>query len=296
MSTSVLTGTGLEDLQNLATSVSEGKWVVSGLNGALVGAEGAALATNPFGTLVTWGVGWIIEHIQPLAGWYDDLAGEPAQIRARAKDMYASAAAITALADDTAEATRHSLGALSGRAVVEGRARGHEIANTLVTLGGTAHALGQGLEKAAALVEGVRSLIRDSIAEIVAWVGKKLILGVGTITFLPDLADFVGRKVPRARRLFELLTTSMSKLSSLIEKVRNVLEPIAEVARRVASRVPTLPPAARELLKQPGWKTIPTEMVIGMTASANDDAHDRPPRPRATRVPHSVVQSPGVDR
>lgn len=296
MSTGALTGTGLEDLQNLATSVSEGKWVVSGLNGALVGVEGAGLATDPFGTLVTWGVGWIIEHIQPLAGWYDNLAGEPAQIRARAKDMYTSAAAITALADDTAEATRLSLGALSGRAVTDGRARGHEIATTLVTLGGAAHAIGQGLEKAATLVEGVRSLIRDSIAEIVAWVGKKLIPGVGTFTLLPDLVDLVARKVPRARRLFEWLTTSMSKLSSLTEKVRNALECVAVVARRVASRVPTLPPAARELLDQPFWKSGPTEAVIGMTASANDDAHDRPPQPRATRVPHSVTQSPGADR
>ena len=289
-----LAGTGLDDLRNLTTSLTEEKWVVAGLHSALVGVEGAGMVSDPFGTLASWGVGWIIEHLQPIKGWYDKLGGEPERIRARAKDMYASAAAVTALADDTADATRHSLGPLAGLAVASGSTRGHDIANTLVELGTTTHSMGKGLEKAATLVEGVRGLLRDIITEIVMWVGKKLLGGVATaLTVVPDLVDLVGRKVPRARRLFDMLSKAMSGLSTMLDKVRSVLEPMVAVAKRAVSHVPTVPPATRAALKKPFWQSAPAEAVTSMVASANDDAHDRPPAPKATRVPHSATQAPG---
>lgn len=290
MSSDVLAGTGLHDLRNATTSVIEGDWVAAGLHGALTGVEGTGLATDPFGTLATWGVGWVIEHLQPLAGWYDDLAGDPDLIRGRAKDMYASAAAVTSLADDTVAATRHGFGSLTGRAADAAQARGHEMASTLVELGQAAQAMGEGLEKAAALVEGVRNLMRDLIAEVVVWIGKKL--GPGAATLVMDLPDLLRRKIPRARQVFEWLTSSMSALSKLVDMVKSALTNLVAVGQEMVTHTLLSALSAAEWRLPRSIVLIAAEAGLGVVARANDDAGNRPPEPRASRVPHSARQAP----
>lgn len=285
-------GTGLYDLHHLTTSVAEGHWVAAGLHGTLTGIEGASALTDPFGTLITWGAGWVIEHLEPLAGWFDDLAGEPDLIRARAQSMYAAAGAITALADDTADATRVSLGSMAGAAVAAGLSRGGAVAYELVDLGRAARAMGEGLDKAAALVEGVRGLLRDLIADIVSWAVQKL-LGVGALLVVKDLVDYVGTKVPRARRLFEALTTSMSALSKLLDQLRCALADATATARRVLRRPPVGPTPPLLDRVAGSLRQNAAEAGLGIGARTEDDARNRAPEPSTTRVPDQMRQAPG---
>ena len=295
MSADALAGTGLYDLQQLTTSVADGHWVASGLHGLTAGIEGVSLLADPFGTLATWGVGWVIEHLQPLAGWYDNLAGEPDLIRARAQTAYATATGITALADRAADATRTGLAASTGLAVARCQTRGHEIANELAALGRATHALGIGLEKAAAIVEGVRSFLRDCIAELVTWVGKQLFGLVGAATLVPDLVELVGTKVPYARRVFEALTTSMSELSGLLQQLSSAVAAASAVARKLAGQASVPVQGAHSFLNRQVAATltaIAAEAGLGMGARVEDDARNRPPEPSPARVPHQARQAP----
>lgn len=296
MSAALLTGTGLEDLTALSTSVADGRWVAAGLHGTLTGIEGARMLADPFGTIAAWGIGWAIEHLKPIKGWYDGLAGEPDLIRGRAQEMYASATMLTALADDTNVTIRRSLSSLAGAAVTSGQVRGHEIASTLAAVSRASYAMGRGLEKAAVLVEGVRNLLRDLIADAVAWLIKRLVPGWSTVTLIPDFVNLVRTKVPRARKLFESLTESLSELSDLVNLMGGTLATlgrgIKEVAMLTGRAVIGAARSIDGLSVAKNFRNTALDTGIGMVSLAENDACRRPPEPRPTRVPHTASQAP----
>ncbi|MGI5238593.1 hypothetical protein [Dactylosporangium sp. CA-139066] len=47
--------------------------------------DGLAAVSDPIGTVLPYGVAWIIEHVEPLRKALDWLAGDPAQITANAE-------------------------------------------------------------------------------------------------------------------------------------------------------------------------------------------------------------------
>lgn len=49
------------------------------------GLDMLAFVTDPLRQLVSWGVGWLIEHVRPLSDALDALAGDPDQITAYAR-------------------------------------------------------------------------------------------------------------------------------------------------------------------------------------------------------------------
>ena len=49
------------------------------------GLDGLALVSDPVGSLLQYGVAWLIEHVRPLTEALDWLAGDPAQIAAHAQ-------------------------------------------------------------------------------------------------------------------------------------------------------------------------------------------------------------------
>lgn len=83
--TSATTGiTIVEDAQSLHHGIESGSWVEGGLGAIGTAADVAMLATNPIATLTSYGLNWLIEHVQPLQDALDWVAGDPAQISAYA--------------------------------------------------------------------------------------------------------------------------------------------------------------------------------------------------------------------
>src|SRR6186713_2866364 len=80
--TTAVTGIGIaESAQGLAHGVSNGDWVEAGLSAAGVGLEVLSMVIDPLGTLASYGVSWLIEHVQPLKDALDWFAGDPPVIR-----------------------------------------------------------------------------------------------------------------------------------------------------------------------------------------------------------------------
>src|SRR5438067_2110491 len=74
-----------ETAEALQHGVESGSWSEIALGGLGAAAEGAALAIDPVGTLLSYGIGWLMEHVKPLSDALDWLAGDPDQISAYAK-------------------------------------------------------------------------------------------------------------------------------------------------------------------------------------------------------------------
>lgn len=73
-----------EDLDLIAQGIWNGSWIDGTLGVVGAGLDTLALVTDPVGTLLQYGISWLIEHVKPLSEALDWLAGDPAEIAAHA--------------------------------------------------------------------------------------------------------------------------------------------------------------------------------------------------------------------
>ncbi|WLS44520.1 hypothetical protein Q3V37_24510 [Micromonospora profundi] len=84
-STRWYTGLGLvEDVADTVSGIESGSWIDSTIGGVATSMDALATVLDPLGSLVSWGVGWLLEHVKPLSDALDWLAGDPDQIHAYA--------------------------------------------------------------------------------------------------------------------------------------------------------------------------------------------------------------------
>ena len=80
-STTWYTGLGLvEDAALISNGIKDDSWVDGSLGGVGAGLDVLGMVIDPLGSLVAWGVGWLMEHVQPLKDALDWLAGQPDEI------------------------------------------------------------------------------------------------------------------------------------------------------------------------------------------------------------------------
>ena len=81
-----------DDIDGLMSGYRSGNWIDAAIGGVATSLDALALITDPLGQLVSWGVGWLIEHVRPLSDALDALAGDPDQIAAYAQTWRSVAA------------------------------------------------------------------------------------------------------------------------------------------------------------------------------------------------------------
>ena len=80
------TGVSLADgFQGLYQSVQGGSWVDSTLAGGSLVGDAAATVIDPFSALLANGLGWAMEHFEPLREVLDKLTGMPDKVAAHAQ-------------------------------------------------------------------------------------------------------------------------------------------------------------------------------------------------------------------
>jgi hypothetical protein len=85
-STRWYSGLGLvESVSDTVDGIESGSWIDSTIGGVATGMDALATGLNPLGSLVSWGVAWLMEHVKPLSDALDWLAGDPDQIVAFAQ-------------------------------------------------------------------------------------------------------------------------------------------------------------------------------------------------------------------
>ena len=95
------TGSSLADgFQGLYQSVEGGSWVDGVLAGGSLVADAAATVIDPFSALLSNGLGWAMEHFQPLREMLDKLTGIPDRVAAHAQTWNNMAGALQAMAED----------------------------------------------------------------------------------------------------------------------------------------------------------------------------------------------------
>ncbi len=269
-------GTGLiDDVVQLCTAIQEGNWVDAALAGVATAVDALATAIDPVGTLIAWGVGWIIEHVEPLKGWLNDLTGDAGQVLGFAQTWGNIATHLSEQGTFFANRATTDLAGMYGTGLAAYVEAANGKLGTIGALAQASSAIGGGLQLAAMLVQFVHDLVRDTISQIIGSCSSAL-LWAATGVGIPYAISIVSSKAASLSATISAKVTglvrSLTKLKGLFTK----LDELMPALRNLARGGPSAPHV-------PGNPRIP-------------DVPRSPDAPHGPHGPTSAVDAPGASR
>lgn len=264
-------GAGLLDSgTQLADAIESGSWIDGGLAAFSVAADTAATVMDPIGSLIGAGLGWLMDHFEPLKGWLNDLTGDAGEVQAFAQTWANVAQALAASGDELTRILA-DVDAQAGEAMDAYRRFQTDAAAHIHGAGQWAHAMSVGLGIAGTIVQVVHDLVRDTLAQLVgaaiAWVAEIVFsfglatpwvvaqvstrvasvsakLGTG-ITKLVDAAGTLAKHLDELKVLFTELTELLTKV---LTKAKSAAHPVIE-AVAAAPGIRRLDPRRNKLIR-----------------------------------------------
>jgi hypothetical protein len=236
----------LEDGEALCAAIKSGDWVAGGMAAFSTAADTVAMVSDPLGSLIASGLGWVMEHIEPLKGWMNDLTGDAGEVAGFAGTWTNVSGQMTASADELARVLG-DLDGMEGDAIEAYRAFQADAEKHLRAAGTWADAMAVGLHIASTIVKIVHDLVRDAIAQVVGSVvsyAATLVLtaGLATPLVIEQVSTRVASLVGRIGKTITQLLSSGKQLSSLLDKLQVLFKKANDLFDRVIpGRSPSKP-------------------------------------------------------
>ncbi|QFU88341.1 RHS repeat-associated core domain-containing protein [Amycolatopsis sp. YIM 10] len=283
--TTGVTGIGIaESAVDLANGVSDGSWVEAGLGAVGVGLEVLSMVVDPIGTLASYGVSWLIEHVQPLKEALDWLAGDPPVIQSFSETWANVAAEVNAIAGDLGNEVTNGTAGWQGEGAEAYRGAAAEQADALAGAASLADGISAGVMIMGTVVAAVRELVRDLVAELV---GK-------LITWALEAAATLGFATPAiAVQATTAITKTISKISDFIRKLVKTIGNVSPKIRKIIDKLGEIIEKLSKMLRKggkPGSGTTPSGAKPSTTKTP-DTKPNSPDSPDTT--PSSTDTTPG---
>ena len=275
--TTPLAGTFLlEDGEALVQAINDKDWVAGGL-AVLGGAfDAAAAASDPIGTLIAMGLGWVLDHVQPFNTWLEQLTGDADQVKAHAATWKNVQKHLQATAEAMVSYVTTDLADMNGRTITAYQGAAGDITRVINAAGTWAGAIGTALEVTAFIVQFVHDFVRDAISEVVGSIlsyAAELIATFGLAwpivaeqiaTRIASLIGQVGRNVKNlvtsARNLVKKLTdlktlfrTLKNKLDTLFKNLGHHSDDLGDAGRNIDTHTRTGTPDGDTSFDPPAW-------------------------------------------
>jgi hypothetical protein len=233
--TSPLQGTFLlEDGEALVSAIKSGDWVAGGFAAFGAVMDTVAAVSDPLGSLIAAGLGWLMEHLQPLKGWLNDLTGDSGAVAGFAQTWTNVGTQLRQSAGDLATVLG-DLDAADGAAVQAYLAFQRDVVGHLKGAASWADGLATGMQMASTIVQVVHDMVRDALAQLVGSLisyAAELVLSLGLATPLvieqastrvAALATKFSKKIPD-------MVAAIRKLGDLVEKLKALFKRFGETA------------------------------------------------------------------
>jgi hypothetical protein len=231
-----LTGTFLlEDIEGIVTSVQSQDWLSTGLNGVAAVGDTLYLVNDPIGAITGMGFGWLLEHVEPLRGWLNDLTGDAGEVAGYATTWSNISASVAASGQQVLTALE-ALDGQEGAAADAYRHRQRYTAQLLTSCGKLGDVLSIGLQLASEAIKIVHDLLRDTIAGLLGSVVSAIVEAVATVGFaLPlILEQLAARVVELSVHWTSVIARLIRKVGTLVDLVKRGTKAVEEVARELA--------------------------------------------------------------
>ncbi|GAA2502246.1 WXG100 family type VII secretion target [Winogradskya humida] len=257
-STTWSTGLGLvDDVHQVADGIHSNSWVDGTLGGVGASLDILSMVVDPLGTLVSWGVSWLMEHVKPLKEALDWLAGNADEIAAHAA-TWKNVATFTARAQsDFAARLRTEVSGWFGSSADAYRGHAEAHLSALDGISTAASGISYAVEGAGLLVGLVRGIVRDLIADFVGtlaarlpqWLAEEgITLGLATPVVVGQVAALVAKWVNKIQHFVRALLGSLRRLSPMLDKLGEGITGLRDLLRRLAKSDPVSPKPVKDPL------------------------------------------------
>lgn len=221
-------------------AIARGDWIEGSINGAVVGLDALGAVIDPLGTALTGVAAWILDHVEPLPSMLDSLAGDPDAVAAAAMTWSNVADALRGAAGDYEGVVSADVSAMRGAGIDAYRGYAEGEAWTLRALATIADGTGAGVALAGQIVAGVRTLVRDVLAEfagrLVAWAAQLAAsFGLATPLVVAQVTRAVADTATTVARFLRNLTSSLGRLGDLLRTLKGQLDDAGRLVRRMAT-------------------------------------------------------------
>lgn len=224
-----LSGAGLlEDGEMLVSAISSGSFLEGGMAVLSAGLDVAAAAIDPIGTLISWGVGWLLDHLEPLKGWLNEFTGDAGAVMGGAQTWANIGESLGASAESLMSSLTATLGEMTSVAVDAYKASVSAVAEHVAMVASLSGAISTGLGVASTIVQVVHDLVRDVIAQIVGSLLSAIIEMIASVgTLAPKVIASMSMKVSamsaKVSKTISKATGAFSKLSTLFKQSDTLL-------------------------------------------------------------------------
>jgi uncharacterized protein YukE len=260
-----------EDILLIQQGIENGSWIDGTLGVVGAGLDALSLITDPVGTLLQYGLSWLIEHVKPLSDALDWLAGDPAQIAANAQTWRNVSESLRQSVIDLANAVRNDLTSWDAQAGSAYRDWSKQQQDAIEGLARAADTMGTLTECAGFLIAAVRMLVRDAIATVVSRLityAAELVFSAGFLTPLvvEQATALVASWTAKIARWLKALINSLRKLQPIIGKLDEL---IAEL-RKILSKLRRSPDNGLPKPNGPDRKLIDELVANGIKVNPDD--------------------------
>jgi len=248
-STTWYTGLGLvEDAAQVAGGIHNNSWVDGTLGGVGGSLDILSMAIDPLGSLVSWGVSWLMEHVKPLREALDWLAGNADEVAAHAATWNNVAAFTDAARQDFVARLKAEVADWFGSSGDAYREHAGTHVAVLEGMSTAAQGISYAVEGAGLLVGLVRGIVRDLIAQFVGTLAARLpqwlaeegfTLGIATPVVIGQVSALVAKWVNKIQHFVRALLASLRRLHPMLNRLGDILTHLRGLAQRLARTGPT---------------------------------------------------------
>ncbi|MDN4175401.1 hypothetical protein QWY28_20735 [Nocardioides sp. SOB77] len=215
---------GADEAVKAGMAFADGDWATGVIALAGSGAEMASMVLDPIATLASSVAGFLLDYMPPLPQMLDALAGNPDLVEAIGDTWVNVAGAIEEAAADMDASLARVLGTWTGQSATTYAAVAGMLVDTLNKAAHTYRCIGSGLQTASGIVEAVRGLTKEIIAELVgaliSWAGQVAgTAGIGASWVIPQAVSRISETVRDATKLADALTEAMRLGDTMVEQV-----------------------------------------------------------------------------
>jgi uncharacterized protein YukE len=190
---------------------------------------------NPLGSLISAGLGWLIEHVSFLREPLDMLMGNPDQIKLLSEEVHTIAESIRKIGHDQTASLSGDISGWQGAGADAFNARMKELAADLDSKAHGADIVGYLIQTNMAIIAAVRGLFRDLITTVLGDIISVMLIALATapITFGASIVAGVAWCVTQAT----LTATSLgAKLVAVIAQATRSAGRIGDVVKLLKTR------------------------------------------------------------
>lgn len=235
-------GAGLVDSANATAQAAYSEdWGEFAASGGVLALDAMVTAVDPVGSALAAGVGWLMEHFEPLTELLDFVAGDPDAITAGVETWNSVKEELQALAKEFPGTAEQQTSDWSGQAKDAYAKQIGTYADGLESLSISAGTASSTLATAGTMVATCRAIIRDIVAAIVAELIKGAIaaLAGSVVSFGATVAGYLAYAAGRIGMTVAKITAKISSLLAKLGKagaqLAKVLDDMAKVSAKVGA-------------------------------------------------------------